>query len=140
MKLSQAEVIQMLRRRAGLNQGDFGARAFDTSFESGRTKIKNIELGKQIPTDADLINMARVLKTPVSNLKPDAFRAAAPAAPDGAVVVEAPVLKRFPGLAAYLDMLNKAARLEDLELMDYIAGKIASVFAGEAPPRAAGDR
>ena len=140
MKLSQAEVIQLMRRRAGFNQGDFGALAFDTSFESGRTKIKNIELGKQSPTEKDLINMARVLKTSVSNLKPETFPPTAPVPADGAVLVEARVLKRFPGLATYLDMLNKAARLGDEALMDYIAAKLASVFAGIAPPRAVGGR
>jgi hypothetical protein len=44
-----------------MNQGSFGAKAFNTSFDSGRTKVKNIELGKQKPTRQDLENMARVL-------------------------------------------------------------------------------
>ena len=43
MELKQPEIIQILRRRCNLNQGALGAAAFDTSFESGRTKIKNIE-------------------------------------------------------------------------------------------------
>lgn len=138
MTLTQAEIIQILRRRSGMNQGDFGAKAFDTSFESGRTKVKNIELGKQVPTEADLNKMAAVLGLPVTRLKPDAFRDKAGAFAGGAVI-DAAVLKRFPGLGAYLDMLNKAAKLEDAELIEYIAGKIASVFAGDAFPKAAGD-
>ena len=68
MNLSQAEIIQVLRRRTNLNQGDFGARAFKTSYESGRTKIKNIELGKQVPTAEDLRKMARVLDVGVTEL------------------------------------------------------------------------
>jgi transcriptional regulator with XRE-family HTH domain len=137
MELSQPEIIQILRRRSGMNQGDFGARAFSTSFESGRTKVKNIELGKQIPTETDLVNMARVLKTDAKNLKPDAFRSANKI-PKDATVIDAKVLRLFPGLATYLDMLNKAAILEDSELIEYIAGKIASLFSGEATMLAAG--
>ena len=137
MKLTQAEIIQILRRRAGMNQGDFGARAFSTSFESGRTKVKNIELGKQIPTATDLVNMAKVLKTDVKNLKPDAFRQSGTVAKD-ATVIDAKVLRLFPGLATYLDMLNKAAILEDSELIEYIAGKISSLFNGETTMMAAG--
>jgi hypothetical protein len=137
MKLTQAEIIQILRRRAGMNQGDFGARAFSTSFESGRTKVKNIELGKQIPTETDLVNMAKVLKTDTKNLKPDAFRQSGTVSKD-ATVVDVKVLRLFPGLATYLDMLNKAAILEDSELIEYIAGKIASLFNGETTMVAAG--
>jgi len=131
MKLTQSEIIQLLRRRSGMNQGDFGAKAFDTSFESGRTKIKNIELGKQTPTETDLINMAAVLKIPVSDMKPGAFQAQAQI-PAGALLIEPSVIKRFPGLATYLDMLNKAVKLADEELIAYIGGKIATVFTGAA--------
>ena len=46
------------------------------------------------------------------------------------------VLARFPGLATYLDMLNKAARLEDPELIEHIADKIAVLLSENAPPEA----
>jgi len=138
MKLTQSEIIQILRRRSGMNQGDFGAKAFNTSFDSGRTKVKNIELGKQVPTEADLLKMARILKTNVSALKPSPFRTPAPT-PPGAAIIGSKVLDLFPGLATYLDMLNNAVKLEDMELIEYIAGKIASVLTGEAPAKAAGD-
>ena len=138
MKLTQAEAIQVLRRRSGMNQGDFGAKAFSTSFESGRTKVKNIELGKQVPTEKDLVNMARVLQADITELTPETLQSPA-AAPADAVIVEAQVLELFTGLATYLDMLNKAVKLDDAELIDYISGKIASLFAGEAPVRAAAD-
>jgi hypothetical protein len=127
MKLTQPEVIQILRRRLGMNQGDFGAKAFDTTFESGRTKIKNIELGKQVPTDGELNAMARVFGTDVSVLKPEFLPSPAPSQP-GSVPIDAKVLELFPGLSTYLDMLSKAARLEDTELIDHIAAKLASVF------------
>jgi hypothetical protein len=138
MKLTQAEAIQILRRRSGMNQGDFGAKAFSTSFESGRTKVKNIELGKQIPTEKDLVNMARVLHTDVAELKPETLQSAA-TAPADAVIVASEVLGLFPGLGTYLDMLNKAAKLDDAELIDYISGKIASLFNGDIPMKVAAD-
>ncbi len=70
MELTTPEIIQLLRRRAQMNQGDFGAKAFGTSYESGRTKIKNIELGKQVPTEMDLKKMARVLGVKPVELRP----------------------------------------------------------------------
>ena len=70
MELMQPEIIQILRRRCNMNQGALGAAAFDTSLESGRTKIKNIELGRQIPTPSDLEKMAGVLGVPVAALDP----------------------------------------------------------------------
>ncbi len=60
MELTTPEIIQLLRRRSQMNQGDFGAKSFGASYESGRTKIKNIELGKQVPTETDLKKMAVV--------------------------------------------------------------------------------
>ena len=44
MQLTFAEKLQIMRKRTGLNQGAFGAKAFDLPVDSGRTKIKNIEL------------------------------------------------------------------------------------------------
>lgn len=68
MELTLPEKIQLLRKRLGLNQGQFGAQAFDTSVETGRTKIKNIELGKQQPTSDELAQMAKVLEVSTSTL------------------------------------------------------------------------
>jgi transcriptional regulator with XRE-family HTH domain len=129
MQLNQAEIIQVLRRRANLNQGDFGARAFDTSYESGRTKVKNLELGKQKPTADDLKNMARVLNIPDAEMRPavrDGSTAVHPKIPGA--VIKTQTLNLFPGLEAYLDMLDKAARIDDTELIGHIADKIAGIF------------
>ncbi len=135
MKLSLPEIIQIYRRRAGMNQGTLGATAFDTSFESGRTKIKNIELGRQKPTQRDVENLARALKLPAAALLPhatdmpwDPGRAFQPG-----IAVGEKTIERFPGLDAYLEMLNKAVLLRDEELIDYIAEKLARLFANAVP-------
>ena len=135
MELSLPEIIQIYRRRAGMNQGTLGATAFDTSFESGRTKIKNIELGRQKPTQRDVANLARALNLPAAALKPhttDAPWDAGRASPQG-ITVSPQTIERFPGLDAYLEMLNKAVLLRDEELIDYIAEKLARLFARAAP-------
>ncbi len=129
MQLNQAEMIQILRKRAGLNQGQFGAKAFNTTMQSGRTKIKNIELGKQIPNQDDLENMARALALPVSALLPKAMQTDGEAPDRGSIEINASVLSRFPGLDVYLDLLNKAATLDDTELIDHIAAKICELLA-----------
>ena len=130
MQLKQAEIIQILRKRAGMNQGQFGAKAFNTSVQTGRTKIKNIELGNQIPGREDLENMARALDLPLSALLPDEK---GPASDDGrdkpSFGLNVSVLGRFPGLDVYLDLLNKAAGLDDGELIDHIAAKICELLA-----------
>jgi transcriptional regulator with XRE-family HTH domain len=126
VQLSQPEIIQLLRKRAQMNQGDFGAKAFKTSFESGRTKIKNIELGKQTPTGKDLENMARVLGIDPSDLAPSHK---GPNKKNG-IFLSRKTLDRFDGLEAYVDMLNKAVSLEDDVLIHHIAGKIADIFSG----------
>lgn len=129
MQLNQAEIIQVLRRRANMNQGDFGAKAFGTSFESGRTKVKNLELGKQQPTLEDIKSMARVLGVSPSDMRPaDADNSGnGPRAVDGALV-KRQILDMFPGLEAYLDMLDKSIRIGDTELIGHIAEKIAAIF------------
>jgi transcriptional regulator with XRE-family HTH domain len=129
MQLNQAEIIQLLRKRAGMNQGQFGAKAFDTTVQSGRTKIKNIELGKQIPSRDDLEKMARALALPVSALLTRETQADGEAPAWGTIEINASVLSRFPGLDAYLDLLNKAAKLNDAELIDHIATKICELLA-----------
>jgi len=62
MQLTQPELIQILRKRAGLNQAELGSRAFETTLDSGRTKIKNLELGIQRATGDDLKRIARILR------------------------------------------------------------------------------
>jgi len=133
MKLVQSEIIQILRKRRGLNQGDLGAKAFNTSFESGRTKIKNIELGRQAPTMRDLDRLATVLDVSVHQLIPQPAAAAPPSVPVAAGhIVDQVVLDRFPGLEAYVDMLNSAVKIGDAELTRYIASKIAHLLETQA--------
>ena len=60
MQLTQPEIIQILRKRANLNQAELGSRAFNTNMDSGRTKIKNIELGRQRPTEDGLRQICRM--------------------------------------------------------------------------------
>ena len=133
MELTQPEIIQLLRRRCNMNQGALGAAAFDTSFESGRTKIKNIELGRQLPTSEDLANMARVLGVAVSDLDPSRPGPPVPDAErDKGVLIQCGVLEHLPGADVYIEMLNKAVRLEDRELIAHIADKLAGLFAGLA--------
>ena len=132
MDLTQPEIIQLLRRRCNMNQGDLGAAAFDTSIESGRTKIKNIELGRQVPTPDDLEKMARVLGVSASDLDPAKIDTIPPAAVgevSEGVLLHRRVLERLPGADAYIEMLNKAVRLEDRELIAHIADKLAGLFA-----------
>ena len=135
MELSQPEIIQIYRRRAGLNQGTLGAAAFDTSFESGRTKIKNIELGRQKPTQRDIENLARALKLPAADLLSPSTDAAwdRGRAFQPGIAVGEKTIERFPGLDAYLEMLNKAVLLRDEELIDYIAEKLAGLFTNVVP-------
>ena len=129
MDLKQPEIIQILRRRAEMNQGTLGSKAFDTSYESGRTKIKNIELGKQIPTQEDLKNMARVLGVSPIDLIPNAAHSEPlPLDSKEGLVIQQETLDRIPGIGPYLDMLNKAVALDDSELMEYIGEKIAAIL------------
>lgn len=135
MQLKQPEIIQVLRRRCNMNQGALGAAAFDTSFESGRTKIKNIELGRQAPTPDDLEKMAAVLGVPVSELESSrdgAGPAERPPERKDGVMLHRHVLERLPGADAYIEMLDKAVRLDDRELIGHIADKLAGLFAGLA--------
>ncbi len=133
MELTQPEIIQLLRRRCNMNQGALGAEAFDTSFESGRTKIKNIELGRQVPTNDDLEKMARVLGVAVADLDP---AKSGPPVPNeeryNGIFIQHGVLEHLPGADVYIEMLNKAVRLEDYELIAHIADKLAGLFAGLA--------
>ena len=129
MELTLPEKIQLLRKRLGLNQGQFGAKAFNTSVETGRTKIKNIELGKQQPTHDDLTQMAKVLGISTSVPRPhpsnDSFFHASS---EQGVLVDKAVLDRFEQLGPYLEMLNRAVFINDEELIEHIAGKLTSVL------------
>jgi transcriptional regulator with XRE-family HTH domain len=128
MKLNQAEIIQILRKRSGMNQGQFGAKVFNTSFQTGRTKIKNIELGKQAPTVEDLESMAHVLNLPVSQLTAGELSGFLSDSREPTHEASHPVLACYPGLDVYLDLLNKAAALDDVELIDHIAAKISELL------------
>ena len=129
MELTLSEKIQLLRKRLGLNQGQFGAKAFNTSVETGRTKIKNIELGKQKPTPEDLAQMSKVLDVPPSVFhqgQSDQSLAEAPS--QQGVLVDQAVIDRFDQLGPYLEMLNRAVFINDEELIEHIAGKLSGVL------------
>lgn len=129
MELTLSEKIQLLRKRLGLNQGQFGAKAFNTSVETGRTKIKNIELGKQQPTPDDLAQMAKVLEVSASMLRPRRSNDSFFQAPSRqGVLVDKAVLDRFEQLGPYLEMLNRAVFINDEELIEHIAGKLTGVL------------
>jgi len=138
LRLKQHEIIQVLRRRLGMNQGTFGAKAFDTSFESGRTKIKNIELGKQNPTEKDLRKMARVLGASVDELKSNGEAQSVGHTPSSkGVVISAATLEVFPEIGPYLEMLNKAVVLDDRELIGYLCEKLSEIFASRPEKKVA---
>lgn len=129
MELTQTEIIQILRKRARLNQAELGSNAFDTNPDSGRTKIKNIELGKQNPTDEDLKRIALCLDVPVEMLLPSSVRITTNSRvlADG-VLISPEILNMFPDLADYLEMLEKAYRINDVELIKYISQKISDAW------------
>jgi len=137
MNLTIPEKIQLLRKRMGLNQGQFGAKAFNMSEETGRTKIKNIELGKQKPTSDDLVQMARALNVPESVLGQVSTGQSeqGPSLVQGLLVDQA-VLDRFHQLKDYLEMLNRAVSIDDEELIEHIAGKLSDVFTYSAQLKA----
>ena len=125
MQLTLSETIQILRKRAGLNQAELGSRAFNTTVDSGRTKIKNIELGKQRVTDDDLEKIARCLDVPVEQLKPDSEQTRQ--SPNGLLISQS-VADMFPDLNEYLELLENACRLDDSELIEYLSCKIADIW------------
>ena len=132
MQLSQPEIIQILRKRANLNQAELGSRAFNTTMDSGRTKIKNIELGRQRPTEDDLRCIGECLEVPVDLLMADSDgrRTAAGDRQNGAVISQK-IIDMYPGLGNYLEMLDKAAGIEDTELIEYLTGKIGEILQGD---------
>lgn len=129
MQLTQSEMIQILRKRASLNQAELGSRAFKTTLDSGRTKIKNIELGKQRVSDDDLKRIARCLEVPVQQLQPSAGSNTinAAALTDG-ILLSQKLVDLFPELHEYLEMLERAAVIEDFDLLEYLSKKIAGIW------------
>ena len=136
MQLTQSEMIQILRKRAGLNQAELGSRAFKTTMDSGRTKIKNIELGKQRVTDEDLRSIAQCLDVPVQQLQPspDNYKINTARFKDG-FLLSKKVVDMFPELHEYLEMLEKASVIDDVDLIAYLSQKIAGIW--QAGPKLA---
>lgn len=129
MQLTQPEIIQILRKRANLNQAELGSRAFDTTMDSGRTKIKNIELGRQRPTEDDLRRIGECLEVPVERLMAETAIKGMPSGDwQGGALISPKIVDMFPGLGNYLEMLDKAAGIEDLELIEYLSGKIGGIL------------
>ena len=124
MKLTQPEIIQILRKRAGLNQAELGSRAFETTPDSGRTKIKNIELGRQLATDDDLKRIADCLDVPVERLQP--MLEENEALNGKKVLISQKFVRMFPDFYKYLEMIDKAAEIEDPALLRYLANRIAA--------------
>ena len=129
MQLTQSEIIQILRKRAGLNQAELGSRAFDTTIDSGRTKIKNIELGKQRVGDDDLKRIAQCLDVPPKQLQPSPKnkKITSMQFKDG-IVISQKVVDMFPDLGEYVEMIEKASMIDDLELIEYLSKKLADIL------------
>ena len=141
MQLTQSEIIQILRRRKELNQAELGVTAFGLRPDSARTKIKNIELGRQQPTAEETAKLALALDVESSALAPAATQ------PDntshtsqGTCGMSPDALKIFPGLTEYIEMLNNAVRIGDQDLVGYIAGKLSALFAMNYKGKAASNR
>ena len=139
MQLTQPEIIQILRRRKGLNQAELGVKAFGLSPDSARTKIKNIELGRQLPTADDAEKLARALDVEGAVLMPSAaVTETGTNTADNACHMTPETLKLFPGFTDYVEMLNNAVRIGDQDLIGYIAGKLSNLFAMNFKGKAAG--
>jgi transcriptional regulator with XRE-family HTH domain len=129
MRLTQSEIIQILRKRAGLNQAELGSRAFKTTLDSGRTKIKNIELGKQRVNEDDLRRIAQCLDVSVEQLQPPLQNQNSTAVQynDG-VRISQKIVDMFPDLREYLEMLENASRIDDSDLIAYLSKKISDIW------------
>ena len=129
MHLTQPEIILILRKRASITQAELGSRAFETTPNSGRTKIKNIELGRQLATDDDLNRIAKCLDVPVEKFEPrPEYNDIAAGNSEGGFLISQQIVDMFMNLSKYLEMLNEAAELGDSELIAYLAKKIASIL------------
>ena len=129
MKLTQPEIILILRKRANITQAELGSRAFETTTNSGRTKIKNIELGRQLATDDDLKRIANCLDVPVEMFEsgPE-YNEMFAGDRAGGFLISNKIVDMFVNLRKYLEMLNEAAVLDDSELIAYLANKIAGIL------------
>jgi transcriptional regulator with XRE-family HTH domain len=129
MQLTQSELIQIFRKRAGLNQAELGSKAFNTNINSGRTKIKNIELGKQRVTGEDLKRIAQCLKVPLQQLQPSTEMKGRPATQSiNGILISQKMLDLFPDLGEYFDMIEKACVINDIELITYLSDKLSEIF------------
>jgi transcriptional regulator with XRE-family HTH domain len=129
MQLTQPEIILILRKRANITQAELGSKAFDTTPNSGRTKIKNIELGRQLATRDDLRQIAKCLDVPVEMFEPTPENHEIIAGKrEGGILISDKIVDMFMNLRKYLEMLNEAADLEDSELIVYLAKKIAGIL------------
>lgn len=138
MELTLPEIIQLLRRRKGLNQAELGVQAFGLAIDSARTKIKNIELGRQRLSGDDTEKLALVLDVQPETLIPElAHHRSAGAVSTTGCQLTSETLQLFPGLEAYVEMLNNAVRIGDHDLIAYIAGRLSSVFETSYKGRAA---
>ena len=129
MQLTQPEIILILRKRANITQAELGSRAFETTPNSGRIKIKNIELGRQLATDDDLRRIAGCLDVPVETLEPrPENNEMISGEREGGILISHKIVDMFMNLRKYLVMLNEAAELEDSELIAYLTKKIAGIL------------
>ena len=129
MRLTQNEIIQILRKRAGLNQAELGSRAFNTTVDSGRTKIKNIELGKQRVSADDLKRIAQCLDVPLVQLQPSPENKKITSTQfKNGFLISQKVIDLFPDLGEYLEMLEKASMINDLDLIEYLSKRIADIW------------
>jgi len=100
-----------------------------SQVESGRTKIKNIELGKQHVSIEDLKCIARVMGVPLEQLQPLQGKKNLDSAPEKmGILISQKVAAMFPGLREYLDMLEKASMINDSGLIVYLSEKIADIW------------
>ena len=130
MQLTLPEIIQLLRRRKGLNQAEPGIEAFGLAPDSARTKIKNIELGRQRLSDEDVQKLALALEVQPEEIKPTRTATGSDAGLSGTgCALTNETLQLFPGLEEYIEMLNNAVRIGDHDLIGYIAGRLSNVFA-----------
>ena len=136
MQLTKPELIQILRKRAGLNQAELGSRAFETILDSGRTKIKNLELGIQRPNDDDLKRIAECLGAPLELFQTDIYidEKALKNRQNG-ILISQKIIDMFPDLGDYLTMLDKAARMDDTDLIDYLTERIAKILSRDPAPK-----
>ncbi|MGD8655658.1 MAG: hypothetical protein PVG28_06100, partial [Desulfobacterales bacterium] len=102
---------------------------FKTTLDSGRTKIKNIELGKQRVSDDDLNRIAQCLEVPVQQLQPPpGSKTIEAASSTEGILLSQKVVEMFPELQEYLEMLQKAAVIDDVDLIEYLSKKIAGIW------------